>query len=101
MAKVTDVVVDGVASLKLELNKEEIRFLCDLFNNIGGSHVDSRRRISADLREAMRAAGVDVEPKCPNDLRGNITFSDLPVKDKTAMKRRLRDLGYYGDSFPY
>lgn len=80
MAKVSDVVAATVKSLKLELNQEEIRFLCDLFNNIGGSPVDSRRKISAGIREAMRLAGVDVEPKCPNDLCGSITFKDTPAK---------------------
>jgi hypothetical protein len=86
MAKVSDVVPAGVKGLKLELNLEELQFLCDVINNIGGCPDKSRRRISTNIRDTLRAAGVDIEPRNPGDLRGNIYFNDKseakPIKDK-------------------
>jgi hypothetical protein len=86
MAKVSDVVPAGVKGLKLELNLEELQFLCDVINNIGGCPDKSRRRISASIRDTLRAAGVDTEPRNPADLRGNIYFHDKSeaksIKDK-------------------
>lgn len=91
MAIVSDIVPAGVKSLKIELNAEELQFLTDVLNNIGGCPDASRRRIATALRNALNSSGVDTEPKCPSDLNGSIFFEDTDIT-KTVKKNSRRGL---------
>ena len=86
MPVITDIKRSGIESLKLTLNKEEIQFLVDVLNHIGGTSENSRRKIARAIRDALSNAGVNTDPRSPRDLTGNLCFDDIPpVKNKKVV----------------
>lgn len=84
MSKVLGVKRSQVTGLTLELEADEIQFLVDVLNRIGGSPDKSRRNISARLRTTLKQAGVDISSSQSGDATGSITFEDIPGKRFTV-----------------
>lgn len=77
--KITNVVPTGVKSLSIELNSDEIQFLVDVLNCVGGDPVKSRRKYSADLLADLKNGGVDTSVRNLResyDHSGSIYFVD-------------------------
>lgn len=64
-----------INSVCLTLSSEEAEFLGDILGCIGGSPDSSRRRLSDEIRNALRKAGVKFY-NVPPDFYGTITFED-------------------------
>lgn len=84
-------VITTLKSVTLELNQEEVEFLRDVFNMIGGDPVNSRRRISAQMIETLRQAGMNVDATGDtNDRQGSLYFldaKDIENRKKTTKKK--------------
>lgn len=95
-----------LTSATIELNQEELEFLRDVFNVIGGDPIHSRRRISAHLRDALEAAGMNMNPTDNKDKQGTIYFfsaEDLELRElrnKSKPKKVIWD-SRYDDEVPF
>ena len=78
-----------LTSATVEFNQEELEFLRDVFNVIGGDPVHSRRRISTRIRDTLEAAGMNMAPTDNKDKEGSIYFlsaDDIEHRKKTKIK---------------
>ena len=89
MKIVSKQVVTVLKSATVEFNQEELEFLRDVFNVIGGDPVHSRRRISARIRDTLESAGMNMNPVDNADKEGSLFFlspSDIENRKKTKIK---------------
>lgn len=85
MAKITNKKT-SVTSATLELSIDEITFLKDILNNVGGSPTYSRRKIADGIQAALQDV-VDTHPKFKTpDIEGEIMFLDVKDKDRSYEK---------------
>lgn len=79
----------ALKSATIEFNQEELEFLRDVFNVIGGDPVHSRRRISTRIRDALANVGMNMDPVENTDKEGTIYFlsaDDVERRKKTKIK---------------
>ena len=98
----------ALKSATIEFNQEELEFLRDVFNVIGGNPVHSRRRISIRIRDALANAGMNMDPVENKDKEGSIYFlsaDDIELRKKTKIKSDKRVVwdsrNDYDDEVPF
>lgn len=97
-------VIIALKSATIELNQEELEFLRDVFNMIGGDPMNSRRRIANRIRDSLAEAGMNMDPSGDlGDRQGDLYFldaKDLENKNKAKSKKILQG-SRWDDEVPF
>jgi len=104
MKVISKKVVTTLQNATIELNQEELEFLKDVFNMIGGDPETSRRRIATRIRNSLAEAGMNMDPTGDlGDRQGNLYFldaKDMENKNKAKSKKIQQD-SRWDDEVPF